>query len=58
MWEGTVRAILDAIRERFWVAGTVGYVIQRAIAEKAVELFRVGCLVAREILTFTVAVIP
>lgn len=52
--ECAVCAILDTVREYFRCAGTVRHVIQRAVAEQAVKILGIICLVAREIFTLSV----
>ena len=56
MRKGTVRAVLDAVREHGEISATFCIVVQRAVAEQTAELFRVGYLVARKILRVSVAV--
>ena len=50
MRECAVCAVLDTVREYFGRARTFGHVVQRAVAEQAVEILGIVCLVAREIL--------
>ena len=54
MRECAVCAVLDTVREYFGRARTFGHVVQRAVAEQAVEFLNVVCLVARKILAVSV----
>ena len=52
--ESAVRAVLNAVREHFRVTRAVFQVVQRAVAEQAVEVLGVGYFMAREIFTVRV----
>ena len=56
MREEAVRAVLEAVREILRVAGTISFVIQRAVAEEAVEVLSISYPMAREILAVRVLV--